>query len=178
MPGDAQPSRGEQAGPEPRPDHRADAAVAHPGLSATDSSSRAVLQTVESHTAVSPLLITAMRSVSPGSSVQPFLAVVEMSSSTRTACRADWSSGTVGVMRTDSGVQAVLVAVRVTWASLWAAREGVGLGDGDDDAVALVEGLGEGAAAGRASSEPPGHSVTTSQTTSSTTARRRKRRRQ
>lgn len=178
MPGDAQPSRGEQAGPEPRPDQRADAAVAQPGLSATGSSRRAVLHTVESHTAVSPLLITAIRSVSPGSSVQPFLAVVEMSSSTRTACRADWSSGTVGVMRTDSGVQAVLVAVSVTCASLWADRDGVGLGVGDAEADALADGLGEGAAAGSASSDPPGQSVTTSQTRSRTTARSRKRRRQ
>ncbi|ALX03743.1 hypothetical protein AERYTH_03015 [Aeromicrobium erythreum] len=101
-----------------------------------------------------------------------------MSSSTRTACRADWSSGTVGVIRTDSGVQAVLVSVRVTWASLCADRDGVGLGVGEAVADPLAEALGEGAAAGRASSEPPGHSLTTSQTTSSTTARRRKRRRQ
>lgn len=150
--------------------------MAQPGLSTTGSSSSADRHTVESHTAVSPLFTTAMRSVSSGSSVHPRLAVVETSSSTRTARCAGWSSGTVGVIRTDSGVHAVLDAVSVTWASPWAERAGVA--DGDALADALADALGAGAAAGFGSSEPPGQSVTTSHTTSSSTARRRKRRRQ
>lgn len=88
VPGATQPSFGEQVGPEPRPDQLLDTDVAQPGLRATGLSSSAERQTDESHTAVSPLVMTATRSVSDGSSVQPRRAVVETNISTRTAARA------------------------------------------------------------------------------------------
>lgn len=180
FPGAAQPSFGEQAGPEPRPDQLLDTDVAQPGLNATGSSSSAERHTDESQTAVSPLVMTATRSVSDGSSVQPLRAVVDTSSSTRTFARAGWSAGTDGVMRTDSGVHRFAEVASATCADACATLVGVGVGVGLTEAAEDADGdaLGAGAAVGSGSSDPPGHTCTAPQATRNTTASTRKRRRQ
>ncbi len=88
VPGEAQPSLAEQAGPEPRPDQLVATDVDHPGLRETGSSSSADRQTAESHTAVSPLLMTATRSASAGSSVQRLRSQGELSRNTVSADEA------------------------------------------------------------------------------------------